>query len=237
MSYTFKDVTDSVLDHICRPELEMLATCQREVNAVLLWMQRKHKFQFSERLVTITYPANALFIDIPTACEGRPRDYINAQVLSEPTALSGKALQIRRYSEIITRKDKLQRGRVDSPWETESPHLTDPSISTYDRDMRVYAESCLFLSGQRLGYFARPQSDRHILLNLHIWLPNLVGDTDTNFLLENCFDFVVLKALRRVYIVIKEEARTMITDAELQEGWDSCLQWDSEVLSTPPQQI
>jgi len=235
--YTFENVTDSLLDHINRPELEMLATCQREVNAVLLWMQRKHKFQFSERLVTITYPANTLYVELVNACEGRPRDFITAQVLASSTSTSGKALQIRRYSEIIARKDKLQRGRVDSPWETESSHITDPSISTFDRDMKVYAESCLFLSGTRLGYFAQPQNDRFLLLNLHIWLPELVNPTDTNFLLENCYDFIILKCLRRMNILLKEEARTMITDAELQEGWESCLQWDSEVMSTPPQSI
>jgi len=236
MSYTFKDVTDSLLDHINRPTSEMLATCQREVNAVLLWMQRKHKFQFTERLVTITYPANTLFIDLVTACEGRPRDFVTAQVLSSDTSVSGRAIAIRRYSEIIARKDKLQRGRVDMPWGVED-NMTDPLISTYDKDLKVYSDSSLFLSGQRLGYFAQPAQDRFILLNLHIWLPNLVEPTDTNFLLENCFDFIILKSLRRMNILLKEEARTMVTDSELQEGWDSCLQWDSQVMSSQPPQI
>ncbi len=233
MITTFQDIYTDLLDYVNRPASELLVQAKREVNLALLWMQRKHKFNLSERLITVTYPANTLLINITEACEGRPRDYLNFQLLSSADAQSGTFIPAKSFDAVMQERFKYQRSK--SPREGEFRDVVNPpDDQTYYNHLRSYGDGFVFFSGDRVGLYTNPTTDRYLMINLHVWLAPLEENDDTNFLLQNCYDYVLLRAVKRMNIFLKDEGRNQITKEELDDSWDSCLQWDSEVMSATP---
>lgn len=230
---TFLEIQDDLLDYINRPASEMRDAVKREINNTILWMQRKHQFRLSERVIRLTYPSGSFKINIATACDGTPRDYKNVQLLGSSTANEGLNLYLRSYSEIMAQKMKYQRSM--SP---QSFDESDFSNNNIPRDEQAFAsfvvrnhQHYVFFSGPDLGLYPTPSTDRYLLLNLHIFLDVLEDNADTNYLLDNCYDFILLKALKRFNIYLKTEQRIPIPAEEVADAWDSILQWDKEVVA------
>lgn len=229
---TFSDAYGDILDYINRPASEMLTQAKREIRNTLLWMQRIHKFQMCERLVRLTYPASQVTVDITEACDGRPRDFLNFQLLGSATSTSGSFLKAKTYNELMQERFKYERSK--DPTGNEFRDSTPEDDQTFANHVRSFSDGYVFLSGKNIGLFPTPTVDKYLLINLHVWLAELSADDDTNFLLENCYDFVLLKSLKRFNIYLKDEGRLPITNEEVTDGWVSVTQWDSEVMSVPP---
>jgi hypothetical protein len=227
---TFLQAQTAVLDYINRPSSEMLTVVKREINLTILWMQRMHKFQYSERVIRLTYPATAVSIDLTEPCGGRLRDVINLQLLSTDTGIAGRPLWVRSFDAIIQERSKFLRGHRHD--EDELPQNSDLTFDSWvTRNASYYG----FLSGENLGLYPTPTVTQYLLINLHIWLAELSADSDTNFLLENCYDFIILKTLQRYNTYSKQDGRNPVSAEELAILWEGIKQWDGQVMvSTPP---
>lgn len=230
---TYLEAQDELLDWINRPASEMRVRAKSIINQTILWMQRKHQFHFAERLIRVTYPANSFKLDITTACDGRPRDYKNIQLLSQASSNEGLNLYMKSYSSIMMEKFKYQRTSNPVDFDMRDfgsqsmPPVDEAAFSTFiTRNHQHFA----FFNGSDLGLYPTPQADKLLLINLHVFLDTLSADDDTNFLLENCYDFIILKSLKRMNIFLKTEGRIPIPAEEVQDAWDSILQWDKEVM-------
>lgn len=229
---TFLEAQDDLLEYINRPASEMRTRVKTEINNVILWMQRMHQFHLAERLIRITYPSGSLKVSLATACDGRPRDFKNFQLLSSLTATEGLNIRCQSYSSIMMAKDKYQRqvNPVDFD-ETDFGNSTLPAnefaLSTF---VTRNHQHIAFFTGNDVGLYPTPQSDKYLLICLHVFLDTLSADADTNFFLENCYDFIILKALKRMNIFLKSESRIPIPAEEVEQCWQSVLQWDREVM-------
>jgi hypothetical protein len=195
-------------------------------------MQLMHQFHFAERVVKLTYPANAFSIDVATACEGRPRDYKSFQLLAGVDSTEGLNLYARTYSAIMADKFKYQRSAnpVDFDENDFGQSTVPPDEAAYSTFVSRNHRNFVFFTGSNVGLYPTPQSDKFLMIGLHIFLNDLSADGDTNFLLDNCYDFVIYKSLRRLNVMMKTEGRIMGSQAEIDEMWLSVLQWDKEVM-------
>jgi hypothetical protein len=159
----------------------------------MLRMQRLHKFKFSERLVEITYPANTLQLELTGACEGTPRDFISIQQLSG-TQKFGSKLKLLTYLDVVNR-----RGTYANRYQADTAESV-VTHSTFVNEIRGYDA---FLVNNALGLYPTPTVDINLLVNLHIWLPELAEDEDTNFFSEFAYDLVVDMTVDRMNFYLK----------------------------------
>lgn len=221
MAITLLDARTALLDYVNRPSSEMASQADREINNALYWVQRQHEFKYTERLIKVVYPANTLQLELTGACEGMPRNWLNLQLLSTVDDNSGLLLSVTSYNEIQQERLAFQRS-----WnETENPG----SFSTFVTDAHQYRA---FLTNAAFGLFPIPTVDLNVLVNLHIFLPRLVDDISTNFLLEVGFDFIIDKALSRMNMYMKEDARVPVSEEQMAKDFESLVQWDSQIRRT-----
>ena len=221
MAITLLDARTALLDYVNRPSSEMASQADREINNALYWVQRQHEFKYTERLIKVVYPANTLQLELTGACEGMPRNWLNLQLLSTVDDNSGLLLSVTSYNEIQQERLAFQRS-----WnETENPG----SFSTFVTDAHQYRA---FLTNAAFGLFPIPTVDLNVLVNLHIFLPRLVDDVSTNFLLEVGFDFIIDKALSRMNMYLKEDARVPVSEEQMAKDFESLVQWDSQIRRT-----
>jgi len=226
---TFIEAVEDFLDYINRPASEMEDVAKRELNMTLLWMQRVQRFNLAERVATILYPANTPMVNISAVCEGKIRNFNHCVLGGNAGVLTGRPLFFKTFDQITQEKFKFDRSRTLN--DEDLAHGDDVSFSgRVSRELGYYA----FISGDKLGLYPTPTSDVTISVDVHIWLPPLVEDNDTNFLLDFCYDFVILKTLQRYNIYSKQESRNPISEAELSALWQGVKDWDGQVISTTP---
>ena len=227
MSNTFGTAITDLLDYVNRPVSESGARAAREINNAIRLAQRRRIFKRTERLFKVTYPANALTINLTDAAGGLPRDFQTVQLLSESGANFGLPLRIKTYDEIISELDKYQRTNVVDEFAVEGQDWDDPRrLPNFIQKIHKYYG---FLVNDQFGLYPTPTQDVNLLFNLHIWLPTLEKDSDTNFFLEECYDYVTMSALAKLNLSLKHDARYPITAAELKFLWDSVEAWDGTI--------
>lgn len=209
----------SVLGFLNRPESELGTQVNEAINTVMLRMQRQHKFKFSERLVEITYPANTLQLELTGACEGTPRDFISIQQLTSAQKF-GPKLKLLTYLDVVNRRGAYANRYQADVTESMVPH------STFVNEIRGYDA---FLVNNALGLYPTPTLDVNLLVNLHIWLPALEENEDSNFFSEFAYDLVVDMAVDRMNFYLKEDERVEVSAKQIAEGWEALKQWDAHV--------
>ncbi len=62
-------------------------------------------------------------------------------------------------------------------------------------------------------------------------LPELVGNSDTNFLLKYCSDWVITQATFELQYYLKEDERVQLTAGLLRDKWDTVVAWNASLQS------
>lgn len=227
---TFGTAITDLLDYVNRPRAELGPAAARAINNTISLVQRRHRFKMSERLINMTYPAQELSVDMTDAGQGIPRDYMSVAIIRPDAAgVVGIPLVIRNYSELIAQADKYNRTNRADEFKEEA--FNEPyQLSTHIQRNRAYEA---FLVGNRLGLYPTPQNDVNLNVHFHVWLPKLIEDDDTNFLLEFCGDYVFTRALQTLQLSLKVDKRYPVTQAELAELWETISQWDSQIRDYP----
>jgi hypothetical protein len=229
MSNLLSDIRADILDCINRPQAESQDRVDRAINKSIRFLMRKHQFTLTERFVRIAYPANALTLNVADILDGKIRDIISVQLVSSPTGTSGKFLRVQKLSELFAKLNKQQRLR---------PILFDfEEINTEFTQLRENSDYSVFLMNGEIGLYPTPTSAVTLLLAAHAWLRPLENDDDTNFFLDFCDDYIVLKSLYHLNTVLKMEGVNPINSQELADAYEACLQWDSQLSNSPGETI
>ena len=218
MAITFLDAQTALLDYVNRPSSEMATQAKREINNALYWVQRQHEFKYSERLINVLYPAGTLMLELNGACDGIPRNWLSFQQLAQPTDISGQLLEMTSYNQI-----QQERGGYQKKFGSPNTEHTHQEYTSDVHGLRV------FLCDKSFGLYPNPPANVSLLVNLHVVLPRLVTDTDTTFLLELGFDFIIDKALSRMNMYLKEDARVPVSEEQMAKDFESLVQWDSQI--------
>lgn len=224
----FSDLYTDVMDSLNRPTTEtaVLAACKKRINDTIRLIQRRRAYRKTERLVTVTYPANALTIDLTAVCDGKLRDLISVQMLGESTAKSGVILPYKSYAQLQAARMKYQR--LNEPanlneWQYVTEFFGHENFTT--RVHRYY----VFLMNGEVGLYPTPTSDVTLLVFAHTWLPDLSADADTNFLLDWAYDLVHDYSLHRMSVYLKQDNRTPLTKEEFALGLEALDLLDSQM--------
>jgi hypothetical protein len=229
----FSELFTDLLDAVNRPANDGLVAVKREINNAIMQTQRRHRFKMAERLVRFTYPAGADFVDLTDVCGGLPRDFIFLQSLAAPDSANGQHVDFMSYGYLMNERRNWNRSQTSAAEEFLPANMPTGDESTHSAYVQNLHRFYAFLINSKIGLYPRPSSDVYLLLNLHIWLPKLVNDTDTNFFLDYCYDYVHMMALRKLHVFFKVDSRYSVTDKEVQEAWNDVQLWDGTISNTP----
>jgi hypothetical protein len=225
---TFATAVTRLLRIINRPstEADIVLNCKDALNDAVKEIQRDHAFAYTESLAKVTIPANTLYVEIGTICDGKIRDYMSAQQITSD-GFQGKPLSFVTYNQL--QKDRWNHYRRNFTTqderfvESQAGRTIEDSFRT---DMKV------FIANQHIGVYPLQATDVQLLLNFHLWLPELLNDDDTNFLLDYAYDAVILLALRKLSYYQKTDSRINIDNASLVAVMESLKQWDGQLRET-----
>lgn len=223
---TFQTAYTDLLDYANRTYAELGSQAKREINNAILWLQRKREWKMTERLIRFTVPANTLFVNLSVACEGTPRSIINTTLLASSTAVEGKLLDLCSYDKVMRERRQFQRSHEPSSVEAEpvgAPSRHNEFIS------QVHSYKAFLIGANNFGLYPTNTSAAYVMMNLSIWLPTLVDDSDTNFFLTYAYDLVLMRAFKQFSIYLKEDRRAVVANEEIAEGYNSLVEWDTQV--------
>lgn len=233
----FQTATEDLMDMVSRPlsELTVFNAAKRELNNAVRWLQRNHAYRFTERLTRFTYPASTLTIKLDSVCEGTLRDINSFQLLGTADANGGQILEYKTYNQIQASRRKFQRETANGSAAQEVQFVCDTiGNETYTSLVHKYF---FFRMGEDLGLYPTPTADVEILMNAHIWLPEMTLDADTNFFLTYGYDVVQMVALKKMGIYLKEDNRFGMTQEEINAEVSTLIAWDSQVAESPLTQL
>ena len=224
----FSDIYEDVMDTINRPTTEtlVLAACKRRINDAIRFIQRRRAYRKTERLVSITYPANALTIDVTSFCGGTIRDLICTQLLGTIDAKGGTILPFKNYTQLMGAKQKYQN--LNTPGNiNEWRYITEQfGHETYAANVHRYY---VFLMNGEIGLYPTPTTDTFLLLFGHVWLPDLSADADTNFMLDFAYDLIHDFAVHKMSIYLKQDNRLQFTKEEFALALEALDLLDSQM--------
>lgn len=228
---TFTEAFTRLMRVVNRPvsETDVLAAAKESINDAILFLQRNHAYNYTEKLATFTYPVNTLSVDLGDVCEGPLRDILSIQQVSADGQLQGKPLKIMSYTRLQAMRNQYAR-RHSQP--DPSLYPTD-TISGWTIEDAYRQDLIAFMSGQFVGLYPMPTEVKYLLVNAHIWLPQLEEDDDENFFLTYALDIVLMVALKRMHIYMKTDSRFSVTEQEVADAMTGLVAWDSSTKSTP----
>lgn len=62
------------------------------------------------------------------------------------------------------------------------------------------------------------------------WLPDYKNDSDTDFFLEHCVDFLKFRTIYELNFMLKEDLRVPISEKALERSWLSVQRWDAAMI-------
>mgnify|MGYP001398521301 CR=1 FL=1 len=222
----FKEAKQAVCEFVNRPFSEMESQAGLAINAACRWAGRKHNFKKAERLATVLYPANTTTINIVQACDAEVKTILSAQVLSQNGNPSGRTIPPMEYQALQKLRSDMQSVRpVD-------PIFQEEHTASVDKNLGLVYGQVFFLMGPDFGLFPRPTQEVPLLLHFVEDIRELTEDEDTNFLLEDAWDFLVLRAVYTLNFFLKEDQRMVISALVMDAEWRSVLDWDNSLRTS-----
>lgn len=228
--YTFKQVYEELLDWANRPNTDptMIARAKGCVNDAVLWANRSHNFKLAQGISEFVYPANTLSVDLSTVIlTDKVTGISTVQLLGRAGQTTGNVVPFLSYEEVLLR-------RYDSSNRNPSPQEYTPGKDTFLNMVEQNYSYVAFRHGDKFGLFPTPTKDVNILLTYNKLLPVLSADGDSNFLLDYCKDWIILKALARFNLYLKDDTRVQFTESLIKQQdqeWQSILRWDDELIT------
>lgn len=232
MATTFIEVVNELLDWANRPQSDTAALARAKacINDAILWANRSHRFKMADRMSTIVYPANAAFVNLGVVCDGGTVGSLSTiQMVADAAGTSGRAIPLTSYGELQNRRFNSDSMDGVSPMYVTRP-LTDSALN-FDRMVQSNWTYIAFLMGDKFGLYPKPTVNVNLAITYNLIFPKLVADSDTNFFLDYCKDFIISKALQRFNIFLKDDARIVISESQIESDWKSLIRWDDEVLT------
>lgn len=62
------------------------------------------------------------------------------------------------------------------------------------------------------------------------FLPDYSGDSDSDFFLEHCYDYLVLRTVQQLNAFLKEDQRLPFSTKLMEEAWRSVVEWDNNMV-------
>jgi hypothetical protein len=117
--------------------------------------------------------------------------------------------------------------------EFASSNIADDQTNYEDYVIRSRKFSA-YTVGKSLGLFPRPGSAQILKLLYHKEYTALSDDSDTNDLLDFAYDYIVLRALRRFFMLEPESEVPLLTSRAMTESWNELQSADKMITTGHP---
>lgn len=224
---TFLDLQNDAIAYLGRPASEVRDLVKRELNASVKYCLMQHAFKYAESLAQITYPANTLYVELASACDSEICALISLQLLPNSSATDGYLLDLVDFASLQARKSRWQETSTVTP-----DYPTSEQVETFRTYLTAYSgPSVAFLADVGFGLYPTPTVPVYLQAHFSRWLPDLVNDTDTNFLVKFGRDFLIDRTVRRCLFYVKADNRLEAAVMQERQSWDALLAWDKQVRS------
>ena len=136
-----------------------------------------------------------------------------------------------KYFPVDLMSKKKWDDRVKARW--EGAHPNDRADFAYISDCPY----CLVQQGNTI--FIAPPNARAfregtltIALDAITWLPDYVDGTETDFILDNCFDWLMYRAIYELNFFLKEDDRVQISTSMMTDAWNAIVIWNNELQAS-----
>lgn len=222
----FKEAYTALLDMANKSgDSQFENAAKREINSACFRAARKHAFAYQKKLVEITYPAGTEEVSLSSLISEKPSGVISAKTES------GRPLKVKTYDELrawALEREEVQPNRIDLDY-------LDPGFSelrSFSTFLQQTYGQVLYLNGSLIGLVPPPSDDLKLKLHINTVPDELSADSDTNFFLEHCWDYILLSALQRFNLYLREEQRFPVTREMVMEEWEDLLRWDATVRTS-----
>jgi len=209
-------------------EVDVLAEAKAAINDAVIYLQRDHAFSHTESLAQFTYPANELYVDLGEVCAGLLRDVVSLQQARTSDEIQGKPIKIMTYSQLQTRRRKLERSR-----NTDNSQIYDEQQIGFTIEDSFRPDLIAFIMGNKIGLYPKPTTAKEMLIHLHIWIVPMANSTDTNFFLDYAADVVHMLALKKLMFALKLDSSYPYKDEEVKSYLAGLAAWDSQIMMNP----
>jgi len=71
-----------------------------------------------------------------------------------------------------------------------------------------------------------------VYLDCWLWLPPYVNGTENDFLLDNCFDWMMYRCIYELNFFLKEDERVELSTKLMGDSWDAVIKWNDQLINT-----
>lgn len=185
------------------------------INNAIIYAQRKCDFEWNKGVVSI-------------ACN--PTGHI-ASALD----LDSKAVKLKK----IIKAFGLQNPGLDTnkslPYLSRTGRIADETLRSQNHCCNT--DAVVVHDGQNVYITPRPEGEHTLYFYAIKWMPRLVKEQDTNFLLDYGFDFIMYRSIIELNFFIKEDERFQVSSTMVADSWNSLIAWDASLISPTETEI
>jgi hypothetical protein len=80
-----------------------------------------------------------------------------------------------------------------------------------------------------MGLYPTPSAAVNLMITYNGKLNKLVNDTDTNFFLDDCSDFIITKALQKMFLYLKDRNSAVALNDQIAAEWETLKSWNNNI--------
>lgn len=183
-------------------------------NQAQTWAQRAHTFEMLRSRVNVTVNG-VTGGQLPSSVNNVERVFVEDR--SVMLDYIDRSTNAARYYRIVNVRD----------FSTETTRIASTALLNQPYSCYLEADR-LYIFPTIPPLFGVPSANIVVSLDTVNWLPTLVDDSDSNFLLEVAQDFMLWRTLYYLNGFLKEDERVKINQELMSTAWDELLSYDKK---------
>lgn len=74
-------------------------------------------------------------------------------------------------------------------------------------------------------------ASRDVYMDVVKWMPDYTKEEDSDFFLDHCEDYMLMRAVYQLNFMLKEDQRVTISAAAMKDAWETVLRVDNDAVS------
>ena len=185
------------------------------INNAIIYAQRKCDFEWNKGVVSIS-------------CD--PKGSI-ANAVGE----DGSPVKLKKIIKAFGLVDPNLSNNQSVPYLSRTSQITDDTLRAQNHCLCT--GNRVIHDGQMVYHTPQPEGSYDLFFYAVKWLPRLVKESDTNFLLEYAWDFIMYRSIIELNFFIKEEERFQVSSTMVADAWNSVITWDASLISPTETEI
>lgn len=231
----FQNLREAVADYAQLSLGENQRRIDRCLNMALMLAQQRHPFENNKDFGVGTYPANQFLVDVNALFSANNIKALHSvQLLDTATDTRGVPLPIEPYEQLVERMRRWQGNYIPTLAINDIDQMKAGLMTEFEEYLRLQAPYIVFTRGKDFGLYPTPTEDKYLLLHYTNFLSDLSADSDSNFLTESGWNWMMLQAVAYLNVgrmdPIKQSWIPLVSKNQLDVAWEAITRWDSSTV-------